>query len=241
MFSNMASSDIIISAMAIIGLMQAVWLSVMLLRRGFAPQTIQQVLLPMLAIWILFWPVYIDKRWLWVPLIILALTCILAYALRTIFWQQLTIAWQPERADKIQSDQQQAMLPPLLPLQFALAIAGLWFQYIPEFGFGLALCLCIAFPIADAVDRFGGTQLGFVHLGFPAHPLQTLGGHLLLISLATVILCWALHVYHGTAWQSLFIATLITGLVASGTRAIIPGQWNLPASMVSMGLVMWML
>ncbi|MDX8406616.1 MAG: hypothetical protein R8K50_10780, partial [Mariprofundus sp.] len=82
---------------------------------------------------------------------------------------------------------------------------------------------------------------GLLKLGFPAHPGQTLAGHLLLIISTIVVLCWSLHVYHGTNWQPLFIATLITGLTGSATRALIPGQWNTPAAMLSMGYVMWVL
>lgn len=241
MQSDFVTSDLIVSAMAVIGVIQLAWLSVLLRRRGTEAWTIQQMLLPPLSLWVLMWPVYVDKQWLWLPLLFLGLLTLLSMLLKGETFKLLATAWQPLSLRRSFAPAQSARPLPLLPLQCALWVAGGWFFYIPEFGFGVALCLCFAFPLANVVDHFGGRTLGLVKLGFPTHPDQTLGGHLVFIVIATAILCWSLHVYHGTAWQLLFIATLITGMLASATRAIIPGQWNMPAAMAGMGAAMWVL
>ena len=217
------------------------WFSVMLLRRGIAMAMIQQAITPLLSIWALMWPVYVDKRWLWSELLLLFVLAILCSQLRSPFWQQLRQIWSAGFNHPAPPMHARIPLLPLTHLLLGLGISGLWFQYIPEFGFGLALCLCLAFPAAFWVDHPAIHRQKLLRLGFPAHPEQTLGSHLVLIIASTALLSWSLHVYHGTAWQSLFIATLITALVASLCRALVPGQWNMPAAILSMGFVMSLL
>jgi ABC-type xylose transport system permease subunit len=237
MFSNITMADPILSALVAVGAFQMAWLSVMLFRRGIHPTNIQYALTPMLTIWVLMWPVYTDARWLWVGLVGFAVPSLFACVLKLLFWQHLRVIWTAPALDSPIRDN--IDLPPLTHLIIAILIAGAWFQAIPEFGFGLALCLSLAFPAVHWVDQFGRDK--FRKLGFPTHPEQTLAGHLTLIFICTGLLCWSLNVYHGTNWQTLFIATLITGMAASATHALTPGQWNTPAAMLSMGFVMWIL
>jgi hypothetical protein len=237
MFSNITMADPILSALVAVGAFQVAWLSVVLFRRGIHPVNIQYALTPMLTIWVLMWPVYTDARWLWVGLIGFAVPSMLACLLNFPFWQHLRVVWTAPAIDS--PIRNNIDLPPLTHLITAILIAGAWFQTIPEFGFGLALCLSLAFPAAHWVDQLG--QHKFRKLGFPTHPEQTLAGHLTLIFACTGLLCWSLNVYHGTNWQTLFIATLITGMAASATRALTPGQWYTPAAMLTMGFVMWVL
>ena len=237
MLSNIAMTDSTLSALVAVGVFQLTLFSVMLFRRGIQPANIQHALTPMLTIWVLMWPVYADARWLWVGLAGFAVPGLFAYLLRFPFWQHLRMVWTPPPFEpQIRSN---IDLPPLTHLITAIFIAGAWFQTIPEFGFGLALCLSLAFPAAHWVDQLGRNT--FRKLGFPAHPDQTLAGHIALILACTGLLCWSLNVYHGTDWKALFIATLIAGMAASATRALIPGQWNTPAAMLTMGFVMWAL
>ena len=237
MLTNMTMADSTLSALVAVGALQLAWFSVMLFRRGIRPVHIQHALTPMLAIWVLMWPVYTDARWLWVGLAGFAIPGLFACLLRSPFWQHLRVVWTAPAIDPLIRNN--IDLPPLTHLITAIFIAGAWFQTIPEFGFGLALCLSLAFPAAHWVDQLGRRQ--FKTLGFPAHPEQTLAGHLALILVCTGLLCWSLNVYHGTDWQALLIATLIAGMAASATRALIPGQWNTPAAMLTMGFVMWVL
>ena len=237
MLTNITLTDATLSIFVAAGALQMAWFSVMLFRRGIAPVNIQHALTPMLAIWVLMWPVYSDTRWLWAGLIGFAMPSLLACLLRVPFWQHLRVVWTaPAFESRVRNN---IDLPPLTHLITAIFIAGTWFQTIPEFGFGLALCLSLAFPAAHWVDQLGRHKLK--KLGFPAHPEQTLAGHLVLIITCTGLLCWSLNVYHGTDWQALFVATLIAGMAASATRALIPGHWNSPAAMLSMGFVMWAL
>ncbi len=230
-----------------IGMLQMAWFSVMLLRRGASAVVIQQAIPALLTVWVLMWPVYTDARWLGMGLLALLMLAVLATLVKKPFWQHLRVAWGREGGEIEQSEfghselgHPRMALLPQLHLLLALFIAGAWFQAIPEFGFGLALCLGVAFPAAYWVDEISH-RYGFLILGFPAHPQQTLAGHLLLIVISTVLLCWSLNVYHGTEWQLLLIATLIASTAASFCRALVPGQWNAPAAMLSMGFVMWLL
>jgi hypothetical protein len=241
MFASIATSDLILSLFVALGILQLTWFSVMILRRGAPPTTIQHAIPPLLTIWVLMWPVYIDPRWVWSGIAVLALPALLSLLLKAPFWQQLRTAWRAPGINAELGIYPSMPLLPLIHMLAALLIVCAWFQQIPEFGFGLALCLCLAFPAAYWVDQIGAHRPGLLRLGFPAHPEQTLAGHLLLISASTALLCWSLHVYHGTDWQTLLIATLLAALAASATRALIPGQWNAPAAMLSMGFVMWLL
>jgi len=241
MIESIEVTDLVLSGLVAFGILQLTWFSVMILRRGMPPQTIQQSIPPLLAIWVLMWPVYTDTRWLAAGIIMLAVMGLLAMTVRKPFWQQLRFAWSRQTENSNPVIYPTLKLLPLTHLIASLLIAGLWFQAIPEFGFGLALCMCLAFPAAFWVDQLCEIRFGFLKLGFPAHPEQTLAGHLALIVVSTVLLCWSLHVYHGTDWQTLFIATLIAGMTASATRAVIPGEWNTPAAMITVGFVMWLL
>jgi len=238
---HIASSDLLLSGLVVLGVLQLTWFSVMILRRGAPPLTIQHAIAPLLTIWVLMWPVYVDSDWLWSGLGALIAPAVLAHIAPSPFWRHLRIAWSDRSVNTAAEIYPSLPLLPLTHLIAALTIAGLWFTHIPEFGFGLALCLCLAFPAAFWIDRLGSARPGLLKLGFPAHPQQTLAGHLMLIAACTALLCWSLHVYHGTDWRSLLIATLIPSIAASVTRALIPGQWNAPAAMLSMGLVMWLL
>ena len=234
-------TDIVLNVLVLLGILQLAWFSVMLLRRGAPAETIQHAIPPLLSIWVLMWPVYNDVRWLWLGVAALILLGLAAISLKAPFWQHLRLAWSP-KADDVDIDiYYRPNLPPLTHSIVAIFIVTLWFQTIPEFGFGLALCFCLAFPAANQVDRLSRLKFKFRRLGFPAHPDQTLAGHLILIAACTLLLCWGLHVYHGTDWRILFIATLIAAMTASATRAVIPGRWNIPAAMATTGAVMWLL
>jgi len=250
LLNNIAPSDIVLSVMLAFGILQLAWFSVMLVRRGIAASMIQQALPALLTVWVLMWPVYVNSHWLSLGLITLCVPIVLATWLPTPFWQHLRLAWgeqiiEAEQEPRVTSSPQTASSPQIAPLPqmhllIALGIAAAWFQNIPEFGFGLALCLCVAFPAAYWTDYIS-QRYHFLTLGFPAHPEQTLAGHLIFIIACTMLLCWSLHVYHGTDWQSLFIATLIASMAASLCRAVVPGRWNAPAAVLSVGTVMWLL
>jgi len=240
MLTNIVLSDIVLSGIVVVGILQMAWFSVMLLRRGAPASVIQQAIPSFLTIWVLMWPVYVDVRWLGMGLLALLTLTVLALMLRSPFWLHLRIAWDAQMPTIKEDMHPRITLLPQLHLLIAIFIAGAWFQAIPEFGFGLGLCLCVAFPAAYWADRFS-RRYGFLVLKFPAHPEQTLAGHLVLMVACTILLCWSLHVYHGTDWQLLFIAALIASAAASVARALVPGQWNGPAAMISVGLVMWAL
>ncbi|MFQ5581389.1 MAG: hypothetical protein ACE5F3_02030 [Mariprofundaceae bacterium] len=230
-------TDITLSAITTIGLVQIVWFSVMLLRRGIGPATIQLALPPLLAIWVLMWPVYTDRTWVWLGIFLLGLPVILASILHAPFWQQLKQAWStpPKSRGRLIKAEHVPMWP-MTHLLTALAIAAAFFQTFPEFGFGTGLSICLALPAACWLDH-----TGHFALGFPAHPGQTLAGHLILILMTAIVCGWSLHIYHGIGWQQIFIATLLTGIAASLARALVPGGWNQPAMALAMGGTLWLL
>jgi len=238
---SLATSDIVLSALLLFGIVQLAWFSVMLLRRGAPPETIQHAIPSLLSIWILMWPVYSALRWLWAGVIIMSLFSLAAISLKSPFWRHLRFAWSPKTDHSDINIYYRPNLPPLAYSITAIFIASLWFQTIPEFGFGLGLCFCLAFPAAYWMDQLCTLNFKIRNLGFPAHPDQTLAFHLIFILATTALLCWGLHVYHGTDWKALIIATLIAALAASSVRALVPGGWNIPAAMASAGCVMWLL
>jgi hypothetical protein len=226
-----AQIDIMITVLFSVGLLQLAWLSVMMLRRNMHPASLSASLPPMISIWVLLWPLYERPVWLWAGLILLTLPLLLAFTINTPFWQHLRIAWSGTFYEE-----EPPRMWPLLSLIAALAVAAGFFQRLPEFGLGIGLAACLAFPAADLLDRSGYTQLGF-----PQHPEQTLIGHIGLL-LSTTLLCgWAIHLYHGVEWQRLFIATLLVGMTASVTRALFPTRVMLPLATLGMGVTLWLL
>ncbi|MDT8375614.1 MAG: hypothetical protein RQ867_02625 [Mariprofundaceae bacterium] len=226
-----AQIDIMVTALFFIGLSQLALLSVMMLRRNIAPDTLSASLPPLISIWVLLWPVYEQPVWLWAGIVLSGLPLLLAFTVNTPFWQHLRIAW----SGTVYEDETPRMWP-LLSLITALAVAAAFFQRAPEFGLGIGLAVCLAFPAAELLDR-GNTM----PLGFPQHPEQTLIGHVGLV-FSTALLCgWAIHLYHGIEWQRLFIATLLVGITASVIRAFLPTRFILPLAALGMGITLWLL
>jgi len=235
MIPHPTHADILLNLLILVGSLQVAWFSVMLLRRGVRPTTIQRMIPPLYAVWVLMWPVYSSGLWVWLGLAMLALPALLASFLNHPFWQSLRRAWStpPHRRGMLPEPMH---LLPVFYLLTALTVAATWFQQIPEFGFGLALSLCLALPAADLVDRSG-----ILPLKFPAHPEQTLPGHIVLIFISALLLAWSLHVYHGIDWRPLLIATWIAGIAGSVVRAIVPGGLNHALALLSMGATLWLL
>jgi len=214
----------------LLGLAQLMWISVIFAKRGVAPELIWQSNMPLFAIWVFMWPVYTQTMWLWFPIGIFTIIALFSHIRKPYFWQYIHSIWGGFLEEK-------RSLPwSMLSFTLSLAIAVVFFQSIPEFGFGLALTACLAFPLAELLDRIGHMQLGFL-----LHPQQTLLGHIGLI-IASAFLCgWSVHLYHGVNWQQLLIATFIAGMAASLCRALLPRNWNQPAAILTMGWILWLL
>jgi hypothetical protein len=226
--------DIIMTILLALGLIQIAWLSVMFARKGIAAATITAALPPFIAIWILLWPLYEAPGTIWAGVIILGLPTLLAYALDNPFWQQLRVVWSgPAKAT---DEQPLPHMWPYISLLTAIAIATAFFQRAPEFGLGIGLAACLAFPAAAIFDK-----LNHMKLGFPIHPEQTLVGHIALIIGVSTICMWSIHVYHGIEWQRLLIATLIAGMIASVVRGFSPAMLTLPLATLAMGTTLWLL
>jgi len=224
------NADHIMSLLFILGFAQLIWISVMLGKRGIAPQLIWQSSIPLVTIWVLAWPVYTQTLWLWLPIGIFISTALFSHMSKRNFWQYIHTIWGGFLKNTHR-------LPwHILSFTISLAVAILFFQRIPEFGFALALTACLAFPLAELLDRIAYMQLGFL-----LHPEQTLLGHLALILSSTLICAWSVHLYHGIHWQQLLIATLIAGIAASLCRALLPSNWNQPAAILTMGWILWLL
>ncbi|MDX8394864.1 MAG: hypothetical protein R8K22_00445 [Mariprofundaceae bacterium] len=229
----MLSTDlyIVINILLAIGIIQLMWLSVMLFRRGIVPSTIWQSILPLISLWVLIWPVYEEPQYLWIGIIILGLPILPTYVSKRAFWSHLRRAWSsPTPADS------SPHMWPLISLLMALTFTITLFQHTPEFGLGIALSLTLAFPFATLLDRMQKLKLGF-----PLHPKQTLFGHLGFI-IAIALLCgWSINLYHGLPWQQLFIATTLAGMSASLIRAITPQTLHLPLAATAMTTTLWLL
>ena len=227
--------DAIITVLFAVGLLQLVWLSVMLLRKGIAPSTITAALPPFISIWVVLWPLYEKPMSIWAGIMVLGLPTLMAYSLKQPFWQHLRIAWSGPAPD----ESERLPLPhmwPFISLLTALVIATAFFQRAPEFGLGIGLATCLAFPAASLLDR-----VSHLKLGFPIHPEQTLIGHIALIIAVSTICMWSIHIYHGIEWQRLLIATLIAGMIASVIRGFSPSMLILPLATLAMGTTLWLL
>ena len=226
--------DIIMTILLAVGLIQIAWLSVMFARKGIAAATITATLPPLIAIWVLLWPLYESPGTIWAGVIILGLPTLLVYGLSNPFWQQLRVAWSgPAKASE---EQPLPHMWPYISMLSAIAIATAFFQRAPEFGLGIGLAACLAFPAAAILDK-----LNYMKLGFPIHPEQTLVGHIVLIIGVSTICMWSIHIYHGIEWQRLLIATLIAGMIASVVRGFSPTMLTLPLATLAMGTTLWLL
>lgn len=219
-----------ISFFFVIGFAQVMYISVMLGRKNIAPTLLWSATPPLLCIWVLFWPVYQNTAWIWFPIGYLTLLALLSPHLKPLFWRHLYQIWAGNAfQDKIYPW-------PFLSFIATLAISAAFFVNIPEFGFGLALTATLSFSLASLLDR-----IGYLQLGFPLHPQQTLLGHLALIVSSALLCAWSIHLYHGINWQQLLIATFIAGMAASVLRATLPRYLNLPFSILTMGWILWLL
>jgi len=218
------TTNTFINILFVISLGQVAWFSSMLLRRNIAPHTLWQATAPLLCIWVLIWPVYVNTWTIWLPIITLLVAMVWIYASNKPFCLSLQYIWgKPYPL-------------PMLSLIASISIALVIFQNIPEFGFALALTACLAFPLADLLDHIPNQPLGF-----PFHPEQTLLGHLGLLIASTCLCSWSIHLYHPMNWQLLIMATLIAAMAASLLRALCPRYWNLPVSILAMGWILWLL
>ena len=227
--------DAIITVLFAVGLLQLIWLSVMLLRKEIAPSTITAALPPLISIWVLLWPLYENPMSIWAGVMLLGLPTLAAYSLKQPFWQHLRMAW----SGPVPRGSEEIAMPHMWPhisLLAALAIAAAFFQRAPEFGLGIGLATCLAFPAAALIDR-----ISHLKLGFPIHPEQTLIGHIVLIVVVSTICMWSIHIYHGIEWERLLIATLIAGMIASVVRGFSPSMLMLPLATLAMGTTLWLL
>ena len=222
----MNKTDLILTLLLGIGIMQFAWLSVMMHQRGIAAERVLSSIPPLFAIWVLFWPVYVQAESILLGICLLALCISLASTIRMPWFVTLKSCWsRPAHG-----------LLDIAMFMLSLGIAALMYLAVPEFGFGIALALCMGVPAADWLDR-----TGIVRLNFPSNPDQTLIGHLMLI-LAVALLCgWSLLIFHDLGWSHVLMATMLAGLTASVTRAMIPDPLNQPMIASVTGITLWLL
>lgn len=221
----------LITALFAIGLAQLVWLSIMLLRRGVAPSAIWRAIPPLLSVWVLLWPLYDDPIQLWPAIFILGIPLLLCYGSNAAIWRQLRVAWSG-----VDRPEGTPHMWPMVSLITALVIAAALFYRAPEFGLGVALSVCLAFPAASLLD-----DADHIRLGLALHPQQTLPGHIALIVFVALFCSWSLHVYHGIVLNQVLVASTITGIAASLVHALTPTGWSLPLAALAMGTTLWLL
>jgi len=225
-----STTDILLTSLFAIGLFQVVWLSVVLIRKGFAPSVVRFSLLPLLSIWVLIWPAYTQGLWLMSGFALFLLPIIFAWRSNKAFARHIKLCWHT-------TPETQRQPAPWLVYLSSLFIAAILFYQAPELGLGVALSVCLAWPAAELLDKAGKGLL----LGFALHPNQTLFGHIILVLGASLICAWGLQLYHGVVWYQFFIATLMAGFVASAIRGLTPIGWNMPLAFLGMSLTLWVL
>jgi len=216
------TSNMFINTLFVLGTLQVSWLYHALVRKGIAAPYLWQATPPLLAIWVLLWPVYTNTTSILFPIASCLALLALTYIHNGKFFIAMRTIWGADF--------------PLYPLSLwlSLGIALYFFQQTAEFGFAVALVICFAFPLADVLDRIPS----FKPLGLPLHPQQTLIGHLALICSITALSSWSVHLYQPLQWELLIFATIIAATAASLIRALLPSLWYLPIATLSMGLLL---
>jgi len=219
-------TDAIMSTLLAIGLIQLAWLSVMLHRHGISGNRIFSSLPPLMAIWVLFWPLYSDASGILLGIGLLAICLMLAAGLQYPWAAALKSAWSTEAHGLLDA----------VMFTVALGMTALTNMVAPEFGFGIALTLCLGMTAADLLDR---TCL--LRLSLPANPEQTFPGHMALIALASLTCGWSLLIFHNLSWSNIIIATTLAGAAASAMRALTPTPLDRPAIAAAMAATLWSL
>jgi len=224
--SAVAPMDAILTLLFAIGLFQGCWLSTMAARRGAPSSLIVRAMMSLTGIWVVFWPLYVSPWSRLVALMLFLLVILVAGWTKTPAMRALGRAWSAGFRRPW----------PMLTFVAALAIAAAWSFRFPEFGFGAALAVCLGLPLAHGLDR-----PGWLRLGFPANPDQTLPGHLGLIA-ATIVTCgWSLHAWRQIGWMESLTATALAGIAASALRAWIPQPFQPPFIATAIGGILWAL
>jgi len=216
------TNNVLINILFVLGTLQVLWLYHALVRRGITATYLWQATPPLLAIWVLLWPVYTNTISMLFPIAFCLALLALTYIHNGKFFITMRSIWGTDF--------------PLhtLSLWLSLSIALYFFQNAAEFGFALALVVCFSFPLADVLDRIPS----FRPLGLPLHPKHTLMGHLALMCSITALSSWSVHVYQPLQWKLLIFATIIAASAASLIRALLPSPWYLPIATLSMGLLL---
>ncbi len=225
-----SDSDMLLTALFGIGLIQFLWLSVVLTRKGINPSSIRLYMPPLFTIWILVWPAYENTAMPLLSLSLFVLVIALSTRKNSAFSRHLRLCWHT-------TPEQIRQPTPWLTLLLSLSIAASLFYQAPELGFGVGLSLSLAWSGAEILDKLGRGM----RLGLSTNPFQTLAGHLILVLSSSVICAWALQLYHGINWQQFIVATLIAGFAASMIRALIAQGWNMPLAALGMSIILWIL
>ncbi len=219
--------DIILSIMLVVGLGQIAWLVVMLYRRKPQTKLLANPLPPLMAIWVLFWPLYQTNWAIFVGMASLFLFFTLVVRLHSPFFRDMRLALSLQGIGLVS----------LSTFGVGLFLSAALFQNIPEFGLATALAICLALPAAHWLET---AEIG-TRLGFPADPNQTLTSHLTLIVVTALVTAFALKVYHGLSWEDGILAALLTGLAASLGRTMTGKQWQPLGVIAAMVFMLWIL
>ena len=224
--------DAWLTALLAMGTFQIAGLSLLLVRKGVPGAAIRQAIRPLFAVWVLLWPLYGHPAWLAAGMAVLMLPLLLAAYGRGPVGRSLCLAW----ADAVPQRDRRCLPVPMIAFVAALGIAATWFASMPALGFGLGLAACLAIPGAETMDRL---RLGV--LGLRSHPAQTIAGHALFVLMAAAAMAWSLHVHDHLGFQTTGMHAIMGAAIAAAARALIPGDWNQPAAVLTMGGVLWML
>ncbi len=219
-------TDIALTLLLAAILFQLGWLADKLFLRGAPTSTLRMSQPPLLAIWVLLWPVYTGPDWIMAGILLIVLPLLLTKVLKGEFWKRLSDIW---------SEQPFGLWPAILFI-IAIGLCSFIFVTTPEYGLGIALSLILGNSIAGLADRIFRYRLQF-----RLNPEQTLAGHLLLIA-ATALACgWSIRFHHHIAWEQVLIATTLVGIIASITRAITPKLFTAPAMVSTMYATLYFL
>jgi len=222
----MTGIDTLLTFIVVIGLIQLVWFSVMLHLRGVSSGIITSTMPPLLAIWVLFWPIYAHPAATLAGMAFMALVLITCSRMDAFWMRALRSSWSVAPHG----------LRPLGLFGTGLTIACAWFAAAPEVGFGVALSLCLAMPAADMLDRADRLRANLA-----ANPEQTWLGHVLFIAVTALLCAWSIHIYARTGLADFLGVTAIAAAVAGIVRAFAPRMWHPPLIALILGGMLWLL
>ena len=221
----MAGIDTLLTFILLIGLIQLAWFSAMLHMRGIGPGTITAAVPPLLAIWVLCWPLYANPEATLAGIAIIALALLTCGKMDAYWMRALRSSWSVAPHG----------LWPLGLFAAGLAIACAWFILVPPVGFGVGLSLCLATSAANMLD-----MAYKLRAKSETNQEQTWPGHVAFIAITALACAWAMQVYAKIGLADFLGVTTLAAIATAVARMLAPKIWHPPLIALVLGGMLWL-